>query len=131
MNGIRFGLPVRELVVVEGDQLQATVLLDVYIRLSGIAVPVLANPDERAAAEVVFLAIQKWIGRQEYISVNPVGYDQTRHQVLCAVNGSEGTDLASWLLAEHLAHPCDGQPTRPWTAEELDYIEARRGEFEP
>jgi len=129
MSNVRFGLPVQELEVIDGDTLKATVVLDEYIRLAGVDAPELNNPEQRAAAKVVALAVKKWVRDQEYISVNPVGYDKYGHRVVCVVTGSEGSDLANWLRVQRLAHYCHGT-RQAWTPEELEIIEQRKGEFE-
>ncbi len=130
MTDVRFGLPVQRLDVIDGDTLKVTSTLDEYIRLSGIDAPELAKREQRAAAEVVTLAVRKWIARQEYISINPIDYDKYGHRVVCVVNGSEGRDLAGWLAMERLVHCYDGRARQPWTTEELERIEQRKGEFE-
>jgi len=130
MSPLRFGLPIQRLEVVDGDTLKATVVLDEYVRLVGIDAPEMRVERERPAALVVAAAAKRWIIRQDYVSCNPVGYDKFGHRVLCVVNGSEGRDLATWLLVERLVRHYDGARKDDWPQDELDRIAARASEFD-
>lgn len=127
---IRFGLPVKSLEIVDGDTLKVVVELTEYIRLTGVDTPELRDTLQKRAAEVVRLAVKRWISWQDYISVNPIGYDKYGQRVICVVNGSAGRDLGEWLVVEGLANYYDGRQKKPWTQEALEGIEERRAEFE-
>jgi endonuclease YncB( thermonuclease family) len=131
--GLRLGLPIKELEVIDGDTLKVTVTLEEYIRLSGIDAPELHHSDQRAAAEVVGLAVKKWISWQETVAINPLRYDKYGQRLDCVVLGTDSHEgvysLASWLIQEKLVHAYDGGAKQPWTFGELVRIAARREEF--
>jgi endonuclease YncB( thermonuclease family) len=111
----------RVLEVIDGDTIavQARIWLgqdvDIQVRLSGIDAPELKGrcAEERRAAEQARETLARLVAPGEVI-LSEIRYDKYGGRVLARVAALDGTDLASALVARHLARPYDGRARTGW-----------------